>query len=77
MQDPKAFQSFSDFYPFYLKEHSNLTCRRLHFLGSNLVLVCLAMLIATGKPQYHVEQRQRPTRLHFQCRSLARDDAAV
>ena len=51
-QDPKAFQSFSDFYPFYLTEHSNKTCRRLHFVGSSLSLVCLVMLIATGKPQY-------------------------
>ena len=50
--DPKAFKSFSEFYPFYLTEHSNRTCRRLHFVGTSLSLVCLAMLIATGKPQY-------------------------
>jgi hypothetical protein len=31
---------------------SNRTCRRLHFAGSTLTLACLAMLIATGKPQY-------------------------
>ena len=50
--DPKTFQSFASFYPFYLTEHSNRTCRRLHFLGSSLSLVCLAMLFVTGKPQY-------------------------
>lgn len=50
--DPKAFKSFSEFYPFYLTEHSNQTCRRLHFVGSSLTLVCIAMLLATGKPQY-------------------------
>lgn len=50
--DPKAFNSFAEFYPFYLAEHSNLTCRRLHFLGSTLSLVCLVMLVATAKPQY-------------------------
>ena len=50
--DPKAFKSFSEFYPFYLTEHSNRTCRRLHFVGTSLSLVCLTMLIATGKPQY-------------------------
>jgi len=50
--DPKAFKSFAEFYPFYLTEHSNLTCRRLHFVGSSLGLVCLAMLFATGRPQY-------------------------
>ena len=32
------FSSFSDFYPYYLKEHQNPTCRLLHFLGSWLVL---------------------------------------
>ncbi len=46
--DPKAFQSFAEFYPFYLGEHANTTCRRLHFLGSTLSLCCLAMIFATG-----------------------------
>ncbi len=50
--DPRAFNSFADFYPFYLSEHSNRTCRRLHFAGSTLSLLCLGMLVATGKPQY-------------------------
>jgi hypothetical protein len=50
--DAKSFTSFAQFYPFYLGEHSNHTCRRLHFLGSTLALACLAMLVATGKPQY-------------------------
>ena len=50
--DPRQFTRFADFYPFYLGEHSNRTCRRLHFLGSTLSLVCLAMLVATGRPQY-------------------------
>ncbi|MFM7506177.1 MAG: Mpo1-like protein [Rubrivivax sp.] len=46
--DPKSFRSFAEFYPFYLGEHANRTCRRLHFLGSSLALVCLALLQATG-----------------------------
>ena len=50
--DAKSFTSFETFYTFYLKEHSNTTCRRLHFLGSTLSLICLAMLAITGKPQY-------------------------
>ena len=36
------YRSFSEFYPFYLAEHRNTTCRRLHFVGSALVLVMLA-----------------------------------
>ncbi len=37
----QTFQSFREFYPFYLGEHSNRACRRLHFMGSNLVLLLL------------------------------------
>lgn len=48
--DPRSFQTFADFYPFYLGEHSNRTCRRLHFLGSTLALVCLGLLVATANP---------------------------
>lgn len=45
--DPRALQSFAQFYPFYLSEHANRTCRRLHFAGCSLGLVCLALLLAT------------------------------
>ena len=48
--DPKTFTRFADFYPFYLGEHQDRTCRRLHFLGSTLALGCLALLLATGRP---------------------------
>jgi hypothetical protein len=46
--DPRDFTRFADFYPFYLGEHSNRTCRRLHFAGSSLALICLGLLLATG-----------------------------
>lgn len=46
--DPRALSSFAEFYPFYLSEHNNRTCRRLHFVGSTLGLVCLATVFATG-----------------------------
>lgn len=41
-----AFSSFSEFYPYYLSEHANVTCRRLHFVGSWLVLAVVATAIA-------------------------------
>ena len=43
------FKTLSEFYPFYLSEHQNLTCRRLHFVGSSLVLGCIAALVFTGQ----------------------------
>ena len=42
------FGSFAEFYPFYLGEHRNTVCRRLHFVGSLGVIGCLAMAVATG-----------------------------
>ncbi len=32
------FQSFNEFYPYYLKEHSNKNCRILHFIGTTIVI---------------------------------------
>ncbi|HXD05160.1 MAG TPA: DUF962 domain-containing protein [Burkholderiaceae bacterium] len=48
--DPRSFTSFAQFYPFYLGEHSNRTCRRLHFIGSSLALACIAAAIGLGQP---------------------------
>lgn len=42
-----AFNSFAEFYPFYLSQHANVMCRRLHFIGSLLVLVVIAYAIVT------------------------------
>lgn len=44
----KEYVSFAEFYPVYLGEHSNRACRELHFAGSTLALLCLAMLLLTG-----------------------------
>jgi len=44
----RRFASFAEFYPFYLGEHADRRTRRIHFAGSGLVLVCLALLMATG-----------------------------
>lgn len=41
----KSYQSFKEFYPFYLQEHQNTTCRRLHFVGSTLVLLTLLSIL--------------------------------
>lgn len=37
----RRYAAFADFYPFYLSEHSNRTCRRLHFAGTTIGLACL------------------------------------
>jgi hypothetical protein len=48
----QTFNSFRDFYPFYLGEHQNPICRRLHFVGSTLVLIVLAIMFATRNPYW-------------------------
>ena len=37
------YASFREFYPFYLSEHANRACRRLHVVGSTLVLIVLVL----------------------------------
>lgn len=41
------FASFDEFYPFYLREHGNRLCRRMHFIGSTLVIVTLGYALVT------------------------------
>ena len=44
------YLSFGEFYPYYLSEHRNATCRRLHFAGSTLVLAVVVAAIVTRNP---------------------------
>ena len=44
------YQSFREFYPFYLSEHRNATCRKLHFAGSSLVIGIVLLAIVTANP---------------------------
>jgi len=43
----KRYQTFTEFYPFYLNEHRNVTCRRLHFLGSTIVIALIVAALVT------------------------------
>lgn len=35
----KKYNSLKEFYPFYLSEHVNTTCRTLHFIGTSLLII--------------------------------------
>jgi lactoylglutathione lyase len=41
MTDRNSFRNFGEFYPFYLGEHANRTCRRLHFAGTSIAAALL------------------------------------
>jgi len=44
-----AYASFREFYPFYLGEHRDVNCRRMHFAGSTLVLAVIALALLSGQ----------------------------
>ncbi|MGV6852585.1 MAG: Mpo1-like protein, partial [bacterium] len=39
----------NEFYPFYLSQHRHPVCQKLHVIGSLMVLLILALSIATFK----------------------------
>jgi hypothetical protein len=45
----KEFGSFAEFYPGYLDEHRDPMCRRLHVVGSLLVIATLVAALALGR----------------------------
>jgi len=49
MSKPIDFNSFNDFYPFYLGEHVNKISRRLHVIGSSCVIaLCLTAIVTAN-----------------------------
>ena len=51
MSTPSApegrYASFEAFYPYYIHEHSNRTCRRIHVVGTFLVISAFVAFVAT------------------------------
>jgi hypothetical protein len=52
MSDTERFQSFREFYPYYLGEHSNRVCRTLHYIGSTLGLIIMIFSVISGNYIY-------------------------
>ena len=44
------YRSFREFYPFYLSQHRDRTCRRLHVVGCAGALAILGGAFALGRP---------------------------
>lgn len=44
-----SFNSFAEFYPFYLSERGSRACRRMHFIGSSLVIAVVVLAVSSGQ----------------------------
>jgi hypothetical protein len=51
MEQPEM-RSFEDFWPFYVHEHANETNRKLHFVGTTLVIGSVALGLLTRRPAF-------------------------
>ena len=47
-----AFDTFEDFWPYYLGEHRDPVCRGLHYVGSTLGLAWLGAAVVTANPLF-------------------------
>jgi hypothetical protein len=43
----ERYDNFTEFYPYYLSQHKNHTCRRLHFMGILIAIVLGTYFIIT------------------------------
>ncbi|WP_151707179.1 DUF962 domain-containing protein [Acinetobacter sp. TUM15064] len=45
------YKTLKEFYPFYLSQHADSTCRRLHFAGTTCVIGVAAIATMTKNPK--------------------------
>jgi hypothetical protein len=42
----KPLRTYEEFWPFYVSQHLNATCRRLHFIGTSLSMLAVVAAVA-------------------------------
>ena len=48
----EGFASFREFYAYYLGEHRDPTCRRLHFAGTSLAIGLIVLAVMRGDARW-------------------------
>ena len=41
----KKYHTFTAFYPFYLSQHQNTVCRRLHYIASGIIVLLVVYIL--------------------------------
>jgi hypothetical protein len=44
------YQTFSEFYPYYLTQHADRKCRRAHFIGTSSAIAAIAQYLDSMNP---------------------------
>ena len=45
----KSIKTYAEFWPYYAGEHANPLCRRLHFVGTSIILCLIVTAVVTGR----------------------------
>jgi hypothetical protein len=85
----RKYHTLKDFYPYYLTEHSDPTCRLFHYIGTTLLLGIIIVSIVLLKPLllllipvvgygfawigHFVFEKNRPATFQYPFYSLASD----
>jgi hypothetical protein len=48
MKTNQPIENYSDFWPYYLREHSKPSTRAIHYVGTAVAVACLAAFVFTG-----------------------------
>ena len=52
MAEPRKFESYGEFFDFYLQQHSNPWNRAMHAIGTTLAIAVVVGTLVSGHPWY-------------------------